>query len=250
MSLILYMGMQHVRADLFPSQDLLNTLSTGDIILRTGATLDSMVLSRVTIGPYSHLGLVYRDEGNQILILETFPDKGLQIHHLDEFLKPSIGKTFRVKILKFNGKNPEKLQQVISTIVKYAYNIRFDINFVFDHEIPSIDDFSKKQYDYYCVEMVNMIFQIAYGADFLKWPNDYEKVEKHLRDQMEFYKQNAKIYFDHTELRMIHFMNTVFNLQDKILLTPTGILNSSYFDSVFEGEDLSLLPEKLKVFLT
>ena len=158
----------NLKAELFPSQNIVDSLETGDLILRTSATLDSMVLSRTTLGPYSHLGLIYRDNQGKLFVLETFPNKGLQVHEYEAFVNPRIGRTFRIRLLRFTGGQRQNLIDVIETFINNSQNIYFDMGLVMDEHIPTIDELkTNKKFDYYCVEMVDIAFQIAYGKNYL-----------------------------------------------------------------------------------
>lgn len=236
-------------AELYPTKEVMNQLDSGDIILRSAATLDSLVLSRTGLGPYSHIGLVYKSVEGKISVLETFPSKGLQIHTLDYFLNPRHGKVIRLKFLKFNGADRFKIHRVLETMIQYSENINFDMAFEVDEEIPSLEELKVNQYNYYCVEMVNKSFEIAYGKDFLQLPNDYDGIINHIKKELGFYKENAAVYFKYKQLRMLQFKDAIFSLNRKIIYTPNGILKSKYFDVIFEGEDLSIVSDRLKIFL-
>ncbi len=249
-SILSFTGIQIFYTDVFPPLELLPTLETGDIILRTSVSLDSMVLSRVSLGPYSHIGLVYRDSNHELFVLESFPDIGLRKYKIYNFLAPRQDRIFRIKILQFKEKNRDLLKKSIEAMVQYSHHIHFDMKFIYDKSIPSIEDLKRNEYNYYCVEMVNMAFQMAYGPNFLNWPNDYDKISLHLTEQIGFYKQNANVYFEDAKFRMVSFLNSFFNLKNKVVLSPNGILNSPYFITLYEDEDLSIVPQNLKVFLT
>lgn len=236
-------------ASLSVSDAILSGLDTGDIILRTDANLDSLVIARVTEAQYSHIGLVYKDKDLNIRILECFPVKGIVLHTLPNFLHPKSGRTCRLSILRFKEADRTPLNKVIGKILENSTNIQFDMELNFDDKIPDIEAFQTVKFDYYCTELVNMIFQIAYGQNYLRWPNDYDRVFSHMKQNPAFYERHATFYFQHRQLRMMKFMHTILNMKKKVLLTPGGILKSPHFDVIFQGENLGMIPDNLRVFV-
>ncbi len=236
-------------AGVMPSDAIINQLNTGDIILEIEVSLDSMVIARVSQGLYSHIGLVYKDKDNRVMVLESYPNKGIVQHDLRSFIFPSRSRIFRLCVLQFKETDRSKLQEVLDAFMQYSANVKFDLELNFDDNIPTLEELATGQFNYYCTEMVNMSFQMAYGRNYIKWPNYYDVVYNHIKTQPAFYERYAAFYFQHKYLRMMKFMDSILNMERKVLLTPSGILESPHFNVIFVGEDLSNIPKELKVFI-
>ena len=119
----------------------------------------------------------------------------------------------------------------------------------YDEYIPTLEDLQNKQFSYYCVEMVNMIFQVAYGSNYLNWPNQYDIVYNNFIKYKPLHEEFISKFFPQEEVRLVKFREAIMNAPKKVLLLPSGIINSPEFTIVYQGEDLKSIPPMLKVFV-
>lgn len=70
-----------------PYADLRNTLKSGDLFFASGDYFVSKAIERVTASPWSHVGIVFRlDELDRVLLLESVEDMGVRFAPLSKYL--------------------------------------------------------------------------------------------------------------------------------------------------------------------
>lgn len=237
-----------IEAKIFPPQEILDTLDTGDIVLTANSKLSSMIVMHSSGGQYSHLGFVYRNHQGLWLVEST--NYGVLVEDLKSFFNSPKKKIFRIKILKLKDQKREMLKSVVKQLLMYRDQIEFDLDLHLDEKIPSIDELKTEKFKYYCTEMVFKIFQMSYGADYIQWADCKEKARANIQKFQAGYEQVSKFYFTLNAQRMLHFRDVILNMDQTPLLAPDGILISDKFDIIYDQEDLQLVYPELKIFLT
>jgi len=182
-----YSEKEHSNSQYSFSQEEINLIQDGDIILRHGFGLVSDIIVKSLKEKYdvSHCGIICKNNDGKINVIhsvsQTLSDvDGIQLHEIDRFVKDSRENS----IIVVRYKPPiNKSQACISDKAKYylAKTIPFDNSF-------DIEDSS----EFYCSELLWKIILIEYDKDIFK----YELAEKneHLK---------LKVFWDTTYFNVI-----------------------------------------------
>lgn len=81
--------------------DLRSTLQSGDLLFTSGKYLISNAIQQVTKSPWSHVGIVFRiDSINRILLLESVEDMGVRFAPLSKYLTDyEDGKPYKGRVV-------------------------------------------------------------------------------------------------------------------------------------------------------
>lgn len=107
---------------------------TGDIVLCSGTRWLSYIIEWFFHSPISHVGVVYRDEGDNVFILESkfgfsSETNGVVLTPLDEFVKRyKAGDYSAVYTRKLNVKRNQYFNDTVKYILKIVCHKKYDTN--------------------------------------------------------------------------------------------------------------------------
>lgn len=218
-------------------QQVSGEIRTGDILLWSNTSIDSMAIQELTDGPYSHSGLVHKDEQNRIWILDTYPEKGLRHILLEDYLTPKEFKLVNVGLIRLKGAlNVPLLETHIQKLLENQHRIVFDNNLIFDGASFDLNQLSRPSYAIYCSELIYVLLRNSSSATLL-YENDYDRIMKKwdiLKSKPKGKRPSAldfiKLYYLKLNLKKLR------DDKDKILITPNGILRSGAYNVIKEIE--------------
>ncbi len=160
-------------------------LKNGDIVLRTGRDLISILFSQLNTHDkrFSHCGIAFREEGDWYVYHsiggEDNPDEKLRRDRFSTFVKPEVNSGFAVCRYPISEEESEVLQKTV--LQYYREHTPFDMQF----SLESDDRL-------YCAEMVYKAYRTATGqANFFE--TTYHKGFRYVSTDNLFVNNKARI---------------------------------------------------------
>jgi hypothetical protein len=230
-------------------KDTENLPRTGDILLWSNTSIDSLTIQALTDGRYSHCGLIYRDSENQIWVMDIHPRSGLRTLPLHEYVHPKGFELVNIGLMRYQGTlNQDLLKIYIDRLLSHKDHIVFDGSMIDEGLDMNLDLLEKNSYSLYCSELIFKILAHCTSGTVL-YENDYDRV---MSKWTILSSSKTKILnpFDSIKLLFFNFhLKKLKTHSNKILISPNGFVRSGAFKILKEIRDLAE-PHQAKKFLT
>lgn len=154
-----------------------DSLRTGDLLLWSNTTMDSLAIQELTDGPYSHCAIIYKTDNNTFRVMDTYPLQGLRTMSLSEYLAPKEFKLTRVALLRYQGiLNSVCIQSSIHKLIAHKSQITFDPSMILEDENSNLDDLGQNTHAIYCSELVLYIVKPCIEGAHSIYENDFSRV--------------------------------------------------------------------------
>ena len=209
--------------------------STGDILVWANTSMDSLIIQELTDGRYSHCGLVYKDENDEVWILDAFPRFGLRFMRLKNYLEPrGTVKLINVGLLRYKEPiNIDTVNQYVHELIRMRDHVIFDKFMILDIESLELKDLENNSIKLYCCEMIYWIFRQASDTENF-FSNDYDRV----MTKWALLASKAKDGVGPIDLVKLFYIKLYLNKlrahPRKILITPNGMIRSGSFEIIQE----------------
>jgi hypothetical protein len=228
-------------------KDAKNLPQTGDILLWSNTSIDSLTIQALTDGDYSHCGLIYRDSESKVWVMDIHPKSGLRLLPLDEYVHPKNFELVNIGLMRYRGKlNQDLIKVYIDRLLSHKDRIRFDGSMVDEGLDLDLDLLEKNSYSLYCSELVYKILMHCTSGAVL-YENDYDRV----MNKWAILSSSKTILnpFDSVKLFFFNFhLKKLKTHSNKILISPNGFVRSGAFNILKEIRDLAE-PHRVKKFL-
>src|SRR5574341_462441 len=227
-------------------------LKTGDILLWSNTSLDSLAIQELTDGSYSHAALLYKDSRKQTWALDTYPQQGLRYVKLNEYLAPKQFKLIRIALVRYKGKiNTRRMEKWIKKLVQNKNNIVFDSDLIFDADELQIDKLDQISYRIYCSELIYKILRECASDKLNLYDNDYNRIMKKWETLSSRPKSKKASALDFIKLHYLKLnLKKLKDDRSNVLITPKGLLRSGTYKVIKEVEiskDLSDIKRLLRI---
>lgn len=212
-------------------------IKTGDVIVWGTNEMDSVIIQKFTEGPYSHAGIIWKDEEGKDWLLEISSNEGLMRTSIDKMFVSNPQSLTAVALLRYKGKLDEfKITERIKEFWNRKSQIKFDRSFGMNEKENYAALLKGESVSLYCTELIYWIYEGLTDGPVC-FQNDYDRVylQKDLFGSVPVDQEILYQFQQWLGIKPVEqFQNWLMAHKGQALISVNGMIRSNGFKVVGE----------------